>query len=234
MKKILIQGAMQEETAYLREQIKKLPDYEKIRVEGIEFEQGRLGDVVVILVESGMGTVKAAMTTACGIMQFHPALVITQGTAGAQRYDLSCGDMVLIDEAVNVNALKMPKKKVGEGCDPFLWTGFHTCCYKADSSTVQKIREQEDIYSAGKVICGRTATGDIYSREDDRIIWLSEKFKTVCEEMETVAVFEVCETFCTPCAGLRVISNNELLDEQFNIETALFLQKYLWKVLPYL
>ena len=81
---------------------------------------------------------------------------------------------------------------------------------------------------------GKAATGDIYSREDDRIIWLEETFHTLCEEMESAAVFEVCDKFRIPCVGLRIISNNELLDEEFNEETAILLQEYIWKVLPHL
>ena len=48
--------------------------------------------------------------------------------------------------------------------------------------------------------------------------------------METAAVYEVCEAFRTPCVGLRIISNNELLDEEFNEETAELLQRYVWKI----
>ena len=48
--------------------------------------------------------------------------------------------------------------------------------------------------------------------------------------METAAVFEVCEKMGTPCVGLRIISNNEIKGEEFNPDTARYLQEYIWKV----
>lgn len=234
MKKILLQGAMDVETAYLKEQIQKLPDYECIKTDGQTFYQGTLDDKTLILSATGMGTVKASMATTYALQYFHPAMVINQGTAGAQVRELSTGDVVLVEEAVNINALAMPKKKMGEGSDPFTWTGFHTTYHKADEFMLELFSHLESEYSAGKVMRGKAATGDIYSREDDRIIWLEETFHTLCEEMESAAVFEVCDKFRIPCVGLRIISNNELLDEEFNEETAVLLQEYIWKVLPHL
>ena len=234
MKKILLQGAMNIETEYFIEQVKLLPDYEFIKEDEMEYHQGRMDDKILIVQTTGMGTVKAAMATACALLKFHPTAVINQGTAGAQIRELSSGDLVLAEQAVNINALQTPKKKLGEGCDPFSWDGFHTCYYKADAMLLDFFKNQDKEYMYGKKIVGNAATGDMFSREDDRIIWLEEKYHTVCEDMESAAVYEVCEKFETPCVGVRVISNNELLDEPFNENVAKLLQEHLWKMLPHL
>lgn len=228
MKKVLLQGAMDIETGYFVKQVKEMKDYQCRQENGMIFHIGTEADKTYIVSVTGMGTVKAAMATAYALQVFHPALVINQGTAGAQIRGLSTGDVVLVEEAVNINALAMPKRKLGEGSNPFSWSGFHTMYYKADSALLELYSKFE--YTSGRMLRGNAATGDIYSREDDRIVWLSEKYGTSCEDMETAAVFEVCEAFQTPCAGLRVISNNELLDEEFNKESAELLQKYVWKV----
>lgn len=228
MKKILLQGAMDIETDYFIEQVKKMPDYQCLQKNNMTFHTASEGDKVYIISVTGMGTVKAAMATAYAIKEFHPTFVVNQGTAGAQTRELSTGDVVLAKEAVNINAFSMPKKKLGEGSNPFTWDGFHTTYYEADSSLADLYFGDE--YTSGRMIKGRVATGDIFSREDDRIVWLAEKFGTSCEDMETAAVYEVCEAFRTPCVGLRVISNNELLNEEFDEETAELLQEYVWKI----
>jgi len=228
MKKVLLQGAMNIETDYFIEQVKEVEDYEYLMENGMEFHLGTIKDKKYIVSVTGMGTIKASMSTTYALNRFHPTLVINQGTAGAQIKELSTGDLVIVEGAVNINAMKMPKKSFGEGSDPFSWEGFHTTYYDADSSLVEFYSKHE--YTSGRMIKGKAATGDLYSRESDRIIWLAEKYHTCCEEMETAAVFEICESFATPCIGLRVISNNELLDEEFNESTAEVLQKYVWKV----
>jgi adenosylhomocysteine nucleosidase len=233
MKKILLQGAMDSEIKYLIEQVKVLPEYECVSLDGMEFHQGTLDDKIIFVNQTGMGTVKASMATTYAIQMFHPTMVINQGTAGAQIRELGTGDLVLVEEAVNINALAMPKKDAGEGCDPFAWTPRQKDYYKADELLLEVFQHHEESYSAGKIMRGNVATGDIYSRESDRIVWLEEQYHTLCEDMETAAVFEVCQHFDTPCAGLRVISNNELLGEEFNKETAFLLQKFVWSALAH-
>lgn len=229
MKKVLIQGAMDIETDFLREQMKKLPEYELCKENGLEFHMADAGSKKLIVSTTGMGTVKAAMATTYALEKFHPTIVVNQGTAGAQTKELSVGDMILVESAVNINQMSMPKKELGEGSDPFSWEkGSQTAYYDADKTLMELCSKIE--YTSGRMRKGRIATGDIFSRETDRIIWLEETYGTCAEDMETAAVFEVCEAFATPCMSLRVISNNELKGAEFNEETARLLQEYVWKI----
>lgn len=228
MKNILIQGAMEVETDYLIEQVKKLDGYEYIKENDLDFHSGTDGVKKYIISITGMGTVSAAMATAYALSRFQPQMVINQGMAGAQVRELTVGDLILADKAVNINQLSMPKKKLGEGSDPFTWDGFHTKYYSCDAALMETCMKAE--YTSGRVIHGSVATGDIFSREDDRIVWLTEKFHTSCEDMETAAVYKVCEAFGVPCVGMRVISNNELLDQELNEESAQALQQYVWHI----
>ena len=230
MKKVLIQGAMDIETDYLIEQVKSLPDYEYLQEDNMAFHMATVNGKKIIVQTTGMGTIKAAMATTYAIEKIHPTLVINQGTAGAQEREFGVGDVILAEAAVNINQMSMPKKELGEGSDPFTWEKpSQTREYEADKTLLALFSNVE--YTAGRMIKGKIATGDIYSRETDRIIWLAESYGTCAEDMETAAVFEVCETFETPCMGLRVISNNELKGNEFNGETAGLLQEYVWKVI---
>ncbi len=100
------------ETDIFIRKVQEMPQYEKIEEGGLEFHIGTEKDWQFIVSVTGMGTVQAAMATAVAIERFRPDAVISQGTAGAQLRDLSVGDVVLVEEAVNINALSMPKKQI--------------------------------------------------------------------------------------------------------------------------
>ena len=70
-------------------------------------------------------------------------------------------------------------------------------------------------------------SGDLFSREIDRIHWMQEKKGELCEEMESVGTYECCRRFGVPCIGVRVISNNELTGEPFTDLVAGDLQRWL-------
>ena len=228
LKRVLIQGAMDVETDYLIHQIQQLDAYQSVEHAGFTFHEAVDSHRRYIVSTTGMGTVNAALATSIALEMFRPTVVINQGTAGAQRKELGNGDVVLAERAVNINCLSMPKKKTGEGSDPFSWDGFHTTYYESDEALMELFSKVE--YTQGVRIKGAVATGDLFSREDDRILWLAQKFGTVCEDMETAAVYQTCQRYETPCMGIRIISNNELIDEPFNEETAQLLQQYVWKV----
>lgn len=43
--------------------------------------------------------------------------------------------------------------------------------------------------------------------------------------MESIGTYSVCKQFQIPCIGIRIISNNELINEQLDKEQAITLQK---------
>ncbi len=83
----------------------------------------------------------------------------------------------------------------------------------------------------GTVIAGTLGSGDLFSKEKDRIMWLHETFGNVSEDMESFAVYAACRECQIPCVSIRVISNNELLDEDYDKDTAIELQRVIWETL---
>ena len=67
-----------------------------------------------------------------------------------------------------------------------------------------------------KVHIGKIASGDLWNREFDRILFLNDKYNTLCEEMETGGVYTTANSFNVPVLSVRIISNNELLQEDYN------------------
>ena len=49
--------------------------------------------------------------------------------------------------------------------------------------------------------------------------------------MESIGCYCVCEKFNIPCIGIRIISNNEILQEKIDKSVSINLQKLLEKII---
>ena len=79
MKLVGIIGAMEQEVALLKQQ---LTNATTSTIANFEFYRGQLQGVDVVLVQSGIGKVTAAVATTLLIHQFQPDCVINTGSAG--------------------------------------------------------------------------------------------------------------------------------------------------------
>lgn len=231
MKKILIQGAMESEICYYLEQ-ECFQNIEKTVKNGFDFYVAQLGETEVILQFTKMGMTNATIATMTAIYEYKPDVIINQGTAGAQVKTLKSGDMVIGKQAVNVHSLEMVKRDFGEGMAPGEWTGMQTEYIDADEKMVQWMEQGIGTETkTGKVVTGILGSGDLFSKEKDRILWLNDTFENLSEDMESFAVYAACRECNVPCVAVRVISNNELLDEDYDPNTALELQRVIWNTI---
>ena len=81
-------------------------------------------------------------------------------------------------------------------------------------------------YKNGKVVVGTIGTADQWNRELERIKFIHERYGTSAEEMETVAAAQVAKAFNVPFMGVRILSNTDVHNENFNPETAIWCQEY--------
>lgn len=231
MRKILIQGAMESEICWYLEQ-ECFQKAEKTTRNGFPFYRTKQDGREIFLQLTKMGTVNAAIATMTAIYEFRPDMIINQGTAGAQVDALKSGDLVIGSQAVNVHSLEMPKRDFGEGMAPEEWVKMETEYIDADADLVQKFEQGIGKETGtGKVVTGILGTGDLFSKEKDRIQWLHDTFGHLSEDMETFSVYKACRECGIPCVALRVISNNELLNEDFDKRTSLELQRVIWEMI---
>ena len=156
-------------------------------------------------------------------------MVINQGIAGAHRESIHTGDIIIGEKCCNINAYSMPSKNKGEGSNPFEWEPNKRAkeIKSANSELVQKFQKFLKEQYAGKVYTGIIGSGDVFSREIDRIDWISNNFGNLCEDMESIGVYSVCNKFNVPCIGIRIISNNEITREELDKNQAIILQELL-------
>lgn len=227
---ILIQGAMEIEIQYIvdslsEKSIRKIAEY--------EFYEGTIKNTKIVVSKTLVGTVNATIATSIGITNFNPDIVINQGIAGSHREDIHTGDIVIGEKCCNINSYKMPIKSKGQGSNPFEWELNKRAkeIQYADSQLVNTVEKSLISNCKSKVYKGTLGSGDVFNREYDRIIWINNIFDNLCEDMESIGTYSVCNRFKVPCIGVRIISNNELLLEELNKEKAIELQKLLVNIL---
>lgn len=229
-KTILIQGALDIELEYI---LNSLNNKRYVNISEYEFCEGTIDNIRIVVSKTLVGTINATTATCIGIINFNPNIVINQGIAGSHTETLHIGNIVIGEKCCNINSYNMPLKNKGEGSNPFEWE-LNKRAKDIQYANLQlvDILEKSLISNNKKhVYRGILGSGDLFSREYDRIVWINNIFNNLCEDMESIGVYSVCNKFNIPCVGIRIISNNELLQEKLDKKQAIELQKILISVL---
>ena len=95
--KIGIIGAMHEEIVELKT---SMTDINEIEISNLKFYEGKLCSKDVVLVESGIGKVNAAISTTLLVSNFKVDKIIFTGVAGAVNPDIKVTDIVIATDLV--------------------------------------------------------------------------------------------------------------------------------------
>lgn len=225
---ILIQGAMAEETDYL---VSQLEAVRKETIGGYRFWRGSRRGRELIVSRTEMGELNAACVTTLGILTFQPGVVINQGIAGAHSRELHIGDIVVGEHCVYLDGWEAPLRAEGEGSDPLTWSQMEECRLLLEGDRAWLERVLDTPYAGGRLVKGCLGSGDFFSREYDRIVWMARRYGHLCEDMESSAVYKTCHRLGVPCLGVRMISNNELTGEPYTPTVGERLQEFLLEAL---
>ena len=198
--KIGIIGAMKSEVEALKE---ALATSRKEMKASMEFCEGKLGQMDVVVVQSGIGKVNAGICAQILVDDFAVTHIINTGVAGSLSNELDIGDIVISKDAVQhdftVEAIGFKKGEI-----PF--TG--KVAFEADETLRQKaLAAVKAALPDIRAVEGRVCSGDqfISSKEaKERII---ADFDGTCAEMEGAAIAQVCHANNLPFVVLRAISD---------------------------
>lgn len=213
--KIAIIGAMEEEVAYLRENIENA---ESVVIANTEYTSGQMFGVDVVLLKSGIGKVNAAMGTAVLLEKFKPDYIINTGSAGGYNPDLNVGDMVISTEVrhhdVDVTAFDYEYGQVPQL--PAAFTADETLVALAE-----KVAGSIEGVGVGK---GLIATGDVFMSDPERVRFVREKFPELqAVEMEAAAIAQVAYQFNIPFVVTRALS--DIAGKESDLSFDQFLEK---------
>ena len=199
--KIGIIGAMDEEIVELKN---SMTDINEIQINNLKFYEGKLCSKNIVLVESGIGKVNAAISTTLLISQFKVEKIIFTGVAGAVNPKIKVTDIVigtdLVESDMDVTAGgnyklgEIPRMKSSNfKADPYLFN-------LAESVAIK-------LFGSDKVHKGRIISRDEFVASSEKVNKLREIFSAECVEMEGAAVAHVCEVMNIPFIVIRSISD---------------------------
>ena len=209
MKKIGIIGAMEVEVDFLRNLMGT--EIKKTEAGGIIFNEGKIQDVDVVLVRSGVGKVNAALCAQRLALQFGCTNIINTGIAGAMAAGLGVMDFV-----VSTDAVYHDMDATGFGYKPGQIPQMSVFSFEADKNMIEATKKAfnstefakgEEGKPAHKIIEGRIATGDQFISEKKIKAKINENFAPACVEMEGAAIAHACYLNKVPFVILRCMSD---------------------------
>ncbi|MBQ1924093.1 MAG: 5'-methylthioadenosine/adenosylhomocysteine nucleosidase [Lachnospiraceae bacterium] len=198
--KIGIIGAMDVEVSSLKKAMKIDRTVTKA---GMEFCEGTLGRVPVVVVKCGIGKVNAGMCVQILADLFDVTHVLNTGIAGSLNNDINIGDIVVSTDAVyhDMDVTFM-------GYQPGEVPGMGFVSFKADEELRREaVRACREAAPDIQVFEGRIASGDQFIGEravKDRI---RSVFSGDCTEMEGCAIAQAAYLNRLPFIIIRAISD---------------------------
>ncbi|MCG7497628.1 5'-methylthioadenosine/S-adenosylhomocysteine nucleosidase [Vibrio sp. Of7-15] len=197
--KIGIIGAMEQEVVILKDQLANCEEHKKA---GCTFYTGTLNGADVVLLQSGIGKVAAAVGTAILLESYQPDVVINTGSAGGFDSSLNLGDVVISTEVRHHDA-----DVTAFGYEIGQMAG-QPAAFAADEKLMQvaeqALAQMEDKHAVRGLIC----TGDAFVCTAERQEFIRKHFPSVIAvEMEASAIAQACHQFNTPFVVVRAISD---------------------------
>ncbi|MFB1014799.1 MAG: adenosylhomocysteine nucleosidase [Alteromonadaceae bacterium] len=197
-------GAMEPEVAILKA---KLENSKTVSYAGYTFYQGQLNGNDVVIVQSGIGKVAAALATAMLIDKFQPDYVVNTGSAGGFEQSLKVGDIVISSEVryhdVDVTAFGY---EIGQlPANPAAYIP-HPTLVKAAKDGISQLKDTDG--KGIQTLIGLITTGDTFMTKDDDIAKARANFPTMAAvEMEGAAIAHTCYQFNVPFVIIRSMSD---------------------------
>lgn len=212
---IAIIGAMAEEVEALVAYLTEPALYEKL---SSVYYLGKLADKEVVVFQSGIGKVGAAVSTAYVLEHFSPKFVINIGSAGGFDPKLSVGDVVISSE-VRYHDVDVTLVGCEYGQIPNMPAAFEA--NKQLVEIAQQVVQQNDNH---KSMTGLICTGDCFMSDKTVVELVRNRFPTmIAADMEAAAVGHTCYLYGCPFVVIRAIS--DVVDQPDNkIDFFSFLQ----------
>ncbi len=214
---ILVQGA---EKLEVQEIVAALgPSPTKLTFGPFSFWLGRIGPHRVAVSLTGQALINCTTATVIGIEEFHPRLIINQGTSGAQVPYLSLNDIIVGRRALDYGNFIAPSRAAGGGSNPLEWTPVPQSLrdavsgalvpwpqgFEGDAAAIEIALRTRN--PAGRVFAGTIGSAHEVNLELDRVRWSSRTFGMDVEEMESGHVAAIAHAYGVRYVAFRVVSD---------------------------
>jgi len=222
-------GAFGEEVEIIESQLER-PEYHTLL--GIDFIVGELNQRRIVLAQTGVGKVNAAMTTALLIHEFRPREVIFTGIAGGIAPELFPGDIVVGEKLAQHDLVIYTEDRFEAYQVRNPLTGRHNPIFLPADKRLLELAEKaqegltlEPIVTTQRervprIVAGTIVTGDAFVASAVKRAELRRRFGADAAEMEGAAVAQVCYQQQLPFLVVRSVSNTA--DSDVHMDTARF------------
>lgn len=193
-------GAMHDEVELLQEEMQAEEIVEKA---GMLFHKGVLCGKEVVVVQSGIGKVNAALCAQILVDVFGVDTLINTGIAGSLDAQIDIGDMVISTDAVQHD---VDTTVFG---DPYgQIPNMDTFSFPADEKLVKLAKQvNEEANPDIQTFTGRIVSGDQFISSKEVKDHLVETFQAKCTEMEGAAIAHAAYLNKVSCVIIRAISD---------------------------
>ena len=199
MTKLGIIGAMKIEVETLKE---SLADLTVSCHAGMEFYEGTLENLPVVIVQCGVGKVNAAMCAQILCSCYGVTHLVNTGIAGSL-----CAELEIADLVVSQDAMYHDFDCVNFGYPMGRVPGMDTTAFPADETMIRYAFAAAEAVNPGHTKIGRVASGDQFVADKvlkNRII---ANTQGLCTEMEGAAIAQTAYRNGVPFVILRAISD---------------------------
>jgi adenosylhomocysteine nucleosidase len=191
----------------------------EVMIQQISFTSGQLKGKPVVIAQTGVGKVNAAIVTTLLLEHFKPKAVLFTGIAGAINEKLQPGDLVIgtkvahhdygmLSDTMKVwstqNPLTKKENPLFFTCDNRLVT---LAQQQGKKIAFEKIHRQQGD-QLPTLLAGTIVTGDVFVASASTAQRLRTQLQADATEMEGAAVAQVCFQQETPFIIIRSISDN--------------------------
>jgi len=242
---VLVQGAERPEV----EDIVAVLEHPVLREIGpFSFWLGRIGPHRVAVSLTGQGLVNCTTATLIALDEFHPKLIVNEGTSGAQVPFLGLNDIIVGRRAVDYGNFTAPARAAGAGSAPLFWTPVaqrlrdpatdllvaYPEGFAGDAAALAvALRTRNPM---GRVFAGVIGSAHEVNLELDRVDWSHRLFGLDVEEMESGHVAALARACGVRYLAFRVVSDAPYdgvpFDPQAARATCLFTVNFLQNLPP--
>ena len=209
---IAILGAFGTEVQLLRH---SLQNAQEVIIQGVCFYTGTLQNRAVVVGQTGIGKVNAAITTTLLVHTFKPKYLIFTGIAGGINANLHPGDIIIGEQVGHhdyqaITFEGVPTRQTYN----FLTNELNPDFFRADAELAQKALEASsrvvfDSVGNHQPVCalGTIVSGDLFVSSAEKVNQLRDVFGADATEMEGAAVAQVCHQWGVPHLVIRSISD---------------------------
>lgn len=199
-KKIGIIGAMDEEVSKLKDCLEHL---QVTTTAAMDFYEGSMCGMDVVIVRSGIGKVNAAICAQILADRFGVTAIINTGIAGSLKNEINIGDIVL-----STDAIQHDMDAAAFGYELGVIPRMETSDFQASRELMAMAENScKQVLKDSSVFCGRILSGDQFISDKQKKDWLADNFGGYCTEMEGAAIAQAAYLNSIPFLIIRAISD---------------------------